>query len=244
MLRCLITLALVAALVSCAKPPHQELDAAEFMVNRARELQAMDFAPVEYQAARTALSDAHRAMDKADYGDARDSVEYALQHARRAFSLAEEGKARLEREESEQAILAEQARQAERKKAQTEKAQIKPEAKQPTVQPVVQPVVQPAAQPAPLPTPKPQIEKVDKYSVGEGETLWTISAQPQVYGEGLLWPLLYQANRDQIKDPRQIFPGQTLGIRRDMTSEEQEEARQRARESDIFPVPKTTPQGQ
>ena len=240
MLRCLITLALVAALVSCAKPPHQELDAAEFMVNRARELQAMDFAPVEYQAARTALSDAHRAMDKADYGDARDSVEYALQHARRAVSLAEEGKARLEREEAEQAILAEQARQAERKKAQTEKAQIKPEAKQPAVQPVVQP----AAQPAPLPTPKPQIEMVDKYNVGEGETLWTISAQPQVYGEGLLWPLLYQANRDQIKDPRQIFPGQTLGIRRDMTSEEQEEARQRARESDIFPVPKTTPQGQ
>jgi len=244
MLRCLITLALVASLVSCAKPPHQELDAAEFMVNRARELQAMDFAPVEYQAARTALSDAHRAMDKADYGDARDSVEYALQHARRAVSLAEEGKARLEREEAEQAILAEQARQAERKKAQTEKAQIKPEAKQPAVQPAAQPVVQPAAQPAPLPTPKPQIEMVDKYNVGEGETLWTISAQPQVYGEGLLWPLLYQANRDQIKDPRQIFPGQTLGIRRDMTSEEQEEARQRARESDIFPVPKTTPQGQ
>ena len=240
MLRCLITLALVASLVSCAKPPHQELDAAEFMVNRARELQAMDFAPVEYQAARTALSDAHRAMDKADYGDARDSVEYALQHARRAVSLAEEGKARLERKEAEQAILAEQARQAERKKAQTEKTQIKPETKQPAVQPAVQP----AAQPAPLPTPKPQIEMVDKYNVGEGETLWTISAQPQVYGEGLLWPLLYQANRDQIKDPRQIFPGQTLGIRRDMTSEEQEEARQRARESDIFPVPKTTPQGQ
>ena len=244
MLRCLITLALVASLVSCAKPPHQELDAAEFMVNRARELQAMDFAPVEYQAARTALSDAHRAMDKADYGDARDSVEYALQHARRAVSLAEEGKARLERKEAEQAILAEQARQAERKKAQAEKTQIKPETKQPAVQPAVQPAAQPAAQPAPLPTPKPQIEMVDKYNVGEGETLWTISAQPQVYGEGLLWPLLYQANRDQIKDPRQIFPGQTLGIRRDMTSEEQEEARQRARESDIFPVPKTTPQGQ
>ena len=240
MLRCLITLALVASLVACAKPPHQELDAAEYMVKRARELQAMDFAPVEYQAARTALSDARMAMGKADYADARDSVEYALQHARRAVSLAEEGKARLEQEEAEQAILAEQARQAERKKAQTEKTQIKPETKQPAAQPAAQPT----AQPAPVPTPKPQIEMVDQYSVGEGETLWTISAQPQVYGEGLLWPLLYQANRDQIKDPRQIFPGQTLDIRRDMTSEEQEEARQRARESDIFPVPGTTPQGQ
>jgi hypothetical protein len=231
-LRCLITFALVASLVSCAKPPHQELDAAEYMVKKARELQAMDFAPVEYQAAHTALSDAHGAMDKADYGDARDSVEYALRHARRAVSLAEEGKAKLEREQTEKAILAEQAQQAERKKAQAEETEIKQEKKQP------------AAKPAPVPTPKPQIELVDKYSVGEGETLWTISAQPQVYGEGLLWPLLYQANRDQIKDPRQIFPGQTLDIRRDMTSEEQEEARQRARESDIFPVPGTTPQGQ
>jgi hypothetical protein len=53
----------------------------------------------------------------------------------------------------------------------------------------------------------------------------------------MLWPLLYQANRDQIKDPRQIFPGQTLSVRRDMTEKELEEARQKARESDIFPVP-------
>ena len=56
MLHYLFTLALVASLVSCAKPPHQELDAAEHMVKRAGELQAMDFAPVEYQAAHTALN--------------------------------------------------------------------------------------------------------------------------------------------------------------------------------------------
>jgi len=196
----------------------------------------MDFAPVEYQAAHTALNDARRAMDKADYGDARDSIDYALQHARRAVSLAEEGKAKLEQEQAEQAILAEQARQAEPIKAQTEETEIKQQKQQPAAKPT------PA--PEPEPAPKPQIKLVDEYSVGEGETLWTISAQPQVYSEGLLWPLLYQANRDQIKDPRQIFPGQTLGIRRDMTSEELEEARQRARESDIFPVPGSTPRGQ
>jgi nucleoid-associated protein YgaU len=236
MLRQLFTLTLVASLVSCAKPPHQELDAAEYMVRRAQEMQAMDFAPVEYQAAHTALNDARRAMDKADYGDARDSIDYALQHARRAVSLAKEGKAKLEQEQAEQAILAEQARQTERIKAQTEDTEIKQQKQQPAAKPT------PA--PEPEPAPKPQIKLVDEYSVGEGETLWTISAQPQVYSEGLLWPLLYQANRDQIKDPRQIFPGQTLGIRRDMTSEELEEARQRARESDIFPVPGTTPRGQ
>ena len=238
MLRLLFTFALAVSLVSCAKPPHQEMDAAEYMVKRAWEMQAMEFAPVEYQAAHKALNDARRSMGKADYEDARVSIEYALQHARRAASLTEEGKARLKQQEAKKAILAEQARQAERIKAQNKKAETKQEKKQSAEKPAAKPA------PEPEPKPKPRIELVNEYSVGEGETLWTISAQPQVYGEGLLWPLLYQANRDQIKDPRQIFPGQTLGIRRDMTSEEQEEARQRARESDIFPVPKTTPQGQ
>ncbi len=134
--------------------------------------------------------------------------------------LAKEGKAKRAEEEARreaeekirQAALA--AQQAEQRKVVVEK-------------PVVKPV----------PKPKPVITKVSEYDVREGETLWTISAQPQVYNEGLLWPLLYQANRDQIKDPRQIFPGQILSIRRDMTPQELEDARQKARESDIFPVP-------
>ncbi|MEN8728462.1 MAG: DUF4398 domain-containing protein [Desulfuromonadales bacterium] len=240
MLRGFFTLAFVVLLVSCAKPPHQEMDAAEYMVKRASELHAMQFASVEYQAAHAALSDARSAMDNADYGDARDSIESALLHARRAVALAEEGQARLEQEEAEKAVLAEQARQVERIKAQAETTESKQEEKQPAVEPAAKPT----KQPAPAPRPKPQIELVDEYSVGEGENLWTISAQPQVYGEGLLWPLLYQANRDQIKDPRQIFPGQSLGIRRDMTEEELEEVRQSARESDIFPVPEATPSGE
>jgi hypothetical protein len=229
MLRRLFTLALVGLLISCAKPPHQEMDAAEYMVKRAKELQAPEFAPAEYQAAHTALNDARRAMDEGDYDDARDAIEYALVHARRAVVMTEAGKARLEQEkarqamEAKQAMEVEQAKPAERKEIKPIKAEIKPVKKQP------------AAPPAPAP--KRQVELVDEYNVGEGETLWTISAQPQVYGEGLLWPLLYQANRDQIKDPRQIFPGQTLGIRRDMTEEELEDARERARGSDIFPVP-------
>jgi hypothetical protein len=247
MLRCLFTLALVVALGSCVKPPYQEMDSAEFMVNKARELQAVDFAPVEYQAAQTALGDARRAMDKADYGDARDAIEYALLHARRAVALAEEGRVRLEQEEAEKAALAERARQVEQIKAQA----ITTESKSMEKQPAAEPAVRPAVKPDPAPTPKPQteladeyIELADEYTVGDGENLWTISAQPQVYGEGLLWPLLYQANRDQIKDPRQIFPGQILGIRRDMTEEELEEARQKARESDIFPVPGASPSSQ
>jgi nucleoid-associated protein YgaU len=223
MLRLLLFIILTSLLSSCAKPPLQEMDAAEYLVERAYALDAMEFAPTEYTAARTALNDARQAMEDKDYGDAEDSVEFALKHVRRAIIITEEGKARRAAEEARQ-IREEEARQAELAMEKTMEAERQKQ------------VSKPKPKPEPKPEPK-KIEPVSNYDVGEGETLWTIAAQPQVYHEGLLWPLLYQANRDQIKDPRQIFPGQTLSIRRDMTPEELEEARQTARESDIFPVP-------
>lgn len=70
----------------------------------------------------------------------------------------------------------------------------------------------------------------------EGETLWTIAARKDIYFDSFLWPLIYQANRDQIKDPRQIYPGQVLSIPRDTSETEKEEAREKARKSDVFPV--------
>lgn len=225
MIRCLIFCAIAALLCSCAKPPNQELDAAEYMVGKAHAMKAMEFSPVEYQAAQTALDDARKAMQKEDYGDARDSLEFSLQHARRAVVLAREGLSRLAEEETMRAFEEEKARQAA--------ANVR------EIEAVPQPQETPAPVKKPLPKPKPKITLVSSYDVGEGETLWTISAQPQVYNEGLLWPLLYQANRDQIKDPRQIFPGQSLSIRRDMTEKDLEDARQRARESDIFSVSET-----
>ena len=72
------------------------------------------------------------------------------------------------------------------------------------------------------------------YTVSEGERLWAIAKRADVYGDRLLWPLLYQANRDQIKDPRQIYAGQTLTIPRNVSEEEREKARNFAKKSDIF----------
>ncbi len=58
-----------------------------------------------------------------------------------------------------------------------------------------------------------------------------------VYGDPLLWPLLYQGNRDQIKDPRQIYVGQILNIPRGLMASDLEAARQKAREAGIFELP-------
>ena len=73
------------------------------------------------------------------------------------------------------------------------------------------------------------------YTVRAGELLWAIAKRPDVYDDPFLWPLLYQANRDQIKDPRKIYAGQTLAIPRNVSEAEREEARQRAKKSDFFP---------
>lgn len=74
------------------------------------------------------------------------------------------------------------------------------------------------------------------YTVQSGDNLWSIAARTEVYGDALLWPLLYQGNRDQIKDPRQIYTGQTLTIQRNLSDIELEETRCKARSSDIFPI--------
>jgi hypothetical protein len=51
-----------------------------------------------------------------------------------------------------------------------------------------------------------------EHVVQRGETLWSIAAQKEVYGDPYLWVLIYKFNRDQIKDPSRIYPNQRLQI--------------------------------
>ena len=44
----------------------------------------------------------------------------------------------------------------------------------------------------------------------DGDTLATIAAL--TLGDPSLWPALYRANRDQIRDPARLYPGQRLEI--------------------------------
>lgn len=55
----------------------------------------------------------------------------------------------------------------------------------------------------------------NSWKVYKGEYLWKIASYPEVYGSGAKWPLIYRANKDQIKDPNLIYPGQVLTIPRD-----------------------------
>lgn len=46
--------------------------------------------------------------------------------------------------------------------------------------------------------------------VQPGENLWRIARH--VYGTGVRYTVIYLANRDQIRDPKRIFPGQALAV--------------------------------
>jgi len=46
--------------------------------------------------------------------------------------------------------------------------------------------------------------------VEPGDTLWSIAAS--ALGDGTLWVAVYRANRDRIKDPARIYPGQRLAV--------------------------------
>ena len=69
----------------------------------------------------------------------------------------------------------------------------------------------------------------DSYTVVRGDNLWNISGKSDIYGDPYQWPLIYKANRSQIKDPDLIFPGQNFAIDRSASSSEIDAAINHAR---------------
>jgi nucleoid-associated protein YgaU len=63
------------------------------------------------------------------------------------------------------------------------------------------------------------------YTVRRGETLPQISGRTEIYNDSTLWPIIYRANRDQIRDPKRLWPGQVLVIPRNFSHDEAIEAR-------------------
>ena len=53
-----------------------------------------------------------------------------------------------------------------------------------------------------------------QYQVVRGDSLWSIAGKQEVYDNPYEWPLIYKANRDQIKDADLIYPGQDFSINR------------------------------
>lgn len=54
----------------------------------------------------------------------------------------------------------------------------------------------------------------ETHTVVQGEDLAKIAGYWEIYGDQAQWPVIYEANRDQMEDPDLIFPGQILRIPR------------------------------
>jgi nucleoid-associated protein YgaU len=50
------------------------------------------------------------------------------------------------------------------------------------------------------------------YTVVKGDHLWKIAGKKEHYANSFAWPKIYQANRDQIKNPDLIYPKQVFKI--------------------------------
>lgn len=228
-LKILLPALLAGVLVAgCASPPPRlDLEGARILVARAYAVGADHLAVDSYQKAYEALREGETHLARGDQIRARESFVLSEHFAREAIRQAEREKARLEEEL--------RAREAASRDQQTAVAV----APRPPELPMARPSVPPAAPPPrPAPPAVPALpEPVRAYDVREGDTLWIIAARPEVYGDPLLWPLLYKANRDQIRDPRQVYLGQVLDVPRNVSEAELEDVRAQARQSEIFPLP-------
>jgi len=213
-------------LAGCGAAPVRELQQAKKALSMAEAANAQQLAPEEYKTARQTLVKSEQLIAGHRYAKARDLLPHAVSLAAIAERVALEENLRKEQERLKK--NREKLRLLELKKSKK---------KTPPPVPVVKLKPKPKPKPKPAPKKKPVPVKpvlLKTYQVQKDDNLLTIAARKDVYGDPLLWPLLYAANRDQIKDPSKLYEAQTLTIPRDVPADELEKTRNTARKSPVF----------
>lgn len=223
--RLLFVVAGFFVLAACAKPPVAELTETRRIVAHVYASGAPRFAADLYQLASESLQLAETQVANAEYQAAEASLALAQTYSNQAMVLIVQRKLEVALEQ-QRVELEKQRITAEKEHAELLKKQQIEQARKPM------PKKEPLAVPAKVEPAKPAL--VDQVEVFPAENLLMIAARPEVYNDGLLWPLIYKANRDQIKDPKEIFPGQKLLIPRDKGLDEMEAARREAEELRLF----------
>jgi len=223
----------------CASAPHRELEAARAALSEAHAGGAAELAPARYRTAQEVLENSEALIADGQYRQARATLLYAEALARQAIEAThDERKRRTSEARSTQERLQglkEQLREEGQPQPRPMISAPKPSRSVPaTGKTQAKGKTTPATGPMELIPAAPALPS--RYTVTDGETLWIIAGKKEIYQDPLLWPLLYRANRDQIKDPRRVYGGQTLTIPRNQNELEIAEAKASARKSDIFPL--------
>ena len=169
--------------------------------------------PDEYASADEAYRKANDLLLRGKEGAAEEAFLLAWQ---KGELLAAEAAAKRQRLEDERAREIARQREAERQKAVEELTRVVEEREREEAKKKSEKARQ---KEKPLPS---------HHTVRKGETLPAIALY--VYSDSGLWPLLYRANRDQIKDPKVIHSGQVLRIPRNISRDDVAEARKYALE--------------
>ncbi len=220
----LITLLLLISAAACATQPPRFREEAAAKLDQLKFEGGERLYPAEYASVLQAFlkGDAYMMEDESKEADRYFQLtllkgdllarEVAAEKARllaeeKARLAEEERKAELERLaklEEERLAKARALEKAQKEAAEAERKKAKPPVKEPVL--------------------------VPSWSVRRGESLPLIASRAEVYGDRNLWPLIYRANRDQIRDPRHIWPGQILRVPRNLGRDDYAEARHYAQE--------------
>jgi LysM domain len=203
----------------------------KLLLDRAQLNEAAQMVPEEYASVVTALNAADSMFQRGLVDEAELEYKQALTKARmlenrlyaEQLKRSTEAQARVEADllkvERQRAIFEDQRRlHWEEQQNQVVKSE----------------TVQIEAEPKPEKPIRKEPAPAVNYTVKRGESLPQIASRPEVYGDSQLWPLLYRSNRDQISDPRRIWPGQVLKIPRTMSADEVAEARRYAQRNAYF----------
>lgn len=219
-----ITLLLVISAAACATQPPRFRDEASARLEKLRLQGGERLHPNEYAGTLQAFFKGDALLQANERDEADRYFELTLLKAELLEKTLDEEKAR---EQAAREKAEEEKRRAEREKKALEEAERRARAKAAAEERAKREAAE-AERRKPKPQKEPQL--VASYTVRRGESLPLIASRPEVYGDRVLWPLLYRANRDQIRDPRHIWPGQVLRIPRNQGRDDIFEARRYAQE--------------
>lgn len=153
-------------------------------------------------------------LEQAEAALAKAKEAGAMEKAPAKYKSAEDKLAEAER-------MINQRRYGKAKKLLEEATQLAKMAEQAALAPEKAPMVS-ATKPEPIQA------KPGSYVVVKGDCLWNIADQKEIYDDPFQWPLIYQANRDQIKNPDLIYPKQNFNVPKDAPEDQIKEARKKA----------------
>ncbi len=169
------------------------------------------------------LDDGYSYLESDQYMDAMDTAQRSHQKLALLPEVVEKKKAALIKEKNSKAVSQQSAEEII-KVAQQKASQIIEDARKKAQNILLE---------AQITAAKARLEEFERiypatYKVKEGETIIDIARRREIFNDQFMWPLIYKSNRDQMRDPKVVFPGQILSIPRDVSFEELIEARKQA----------------